>query len=57
MRIVEDEEKALEIYRDLSLKFTSDIDDIDSEIKKFAKATLCCELQPEHITEKIVNEA
>lgn len=57
MRIVEDEEKAVEIYRKLSLKFTSDIDYIDSEIEKFAKATLCYELRPEHITGKIVNEA
>ena len=57
MRIVEDEEKALEIYRKLSFKFTSDIDYIDSEIQKFAKTTLCYELQPEQITGKIVNEA
>jgi nitroimidazol reductase NimA-like FMN-containing flavoprotein (pyridoxamine 5'-phosphate oxidase superfamily) len=56
MRIVDDEEKAIEIYRKLSLKFTSDMDYIESEIKKFAKATLCYELQPEHITGKIVNE-
>ena len=56
MRIVDDEEKTLEIYRKLSLKFTSDMDYIESEIKKFAKATLCYELQPEHITGKIVNE-
>ena len=57
MRVVEDSEKAMEIYRKLSLKFTSDIDYIDSEIKKLAKATLCYELKPEHITGKIVNEA
>ena len=57
MRIVENEEKAIEIYRKLSLKYTSDIDYINSEIEKFAKATLCYELQPEHITGKIVNEA
>ena len=57
MRIVENEEKAIEIYRKLSLKYTSDIDYINSEIEKFAKATLCYELQPEHITRKIVNEA
>ena len=56
MRIVDDEEKAIEIYRKLSLKFTSDTDYIESEIKKFAKATLCYELQPEHIAGKIVNE-
>ena len=56
MIIVNDEEKAIEIYRKPSLKFTSDMDYIESEIKKFAKATLCYELQPEHITGKIVNE-
>ena len=57
MHIVEDADKAAEIYRKLSLKFISDTDYIDSEIEKFAKATLCYELQPEHITGKIVNEA
>lgn len=57
MHIVEDSEKTAEIYRKLSLKFTSDIDYIESEIKKFAKATVCYELRPEHITGKIVNEA
>ncbi len=57
LHIVEDSEKALETYRSLSLKFTSDIEYIDSEIEKFAKNTLCYELQPEHITGKIVNEA
>ncbi len=55
--IVDDSEKAVEIYRNLSLKFTSDIDYIDSEIEKFANATLCYELHPELITGKIVNEA
>ena len=54
--IVENE-KALEIYRKLSLKFTNDTDYIESEIEKFAKNTLCLELRPEHITGKIVNEA
>ena len=55
--IVEDLEKSIEIFRRLSLKFTSDIEYIDSEIQKFAKDTLCYELRPEHITGKIVNEA
>ena len=50
-------EKALEIYRKLSLKFTADTEYIESEIEKFAKNTLCLELRPEHITGKIVNEA
>lgn len=55
--IVEDSEKTAKIYRKLSLKFTTDIGYIDSEIEKFANNTLCYELQPEHITGKIVNEA
>ena len=55
--IVEDLEKSIEIFRRLSLKFTSDMEYIDSEIQKFAKATLCFELRPEHITGKIVNES
>ena len=55
--IVEDLEKSIEIFRRLSLKFTSDIEYIDSEIQKFAKDTLCYELRPEHITGKMVNES
>ncbi len=57
MHIVEDLEKADKIYRRLSLKFTSDMEYIDSEIQQFAKETLCYELRPEHITGKIVKEA
>ena len=55
--VVEDEAVALNVYRKLSLKFTADTDYIDSEIQKFARATLCYELRPEHISGKIVNEA
>lgn len=55
--VVEDEAVAQNAYRKLSLKFTSDTDYIDSEIQKFARATLCYELRPEHISGKIVNEA
>lgn len=57
MYIVEEIEKTVEIFRKLSLKFTSDMEYIDSEIKKFAKDTICYELRPEHITGKIVNES
>lgn len=57
IHIIEDTEKSVGIFRSLSLKFTSDIEYIDSEIKKFAKDTVCYELKPEHITGKIVNEA
>ena len=54
---VDNTDKAAEIFRRLSLKFTEDTDYIDSEIRKFAKATVCYELRPEHITGKIVNES
>ena len=57
IHVVEDSEKSVEIFRRLSLKFTSDLKYIDSEIQKFAKDTVCYELQPEHITGKIVNES
>lgn len=57
IHIVEDLKKADEVYRRLSLKFTSDIEYIEAEIKNFAKNTVCYELRPEHITGKIVNEA
>ena len=55
--VAKDYDKAVEAFRQLSLKFTSDIEYIDSEIQKLAKATLCYELRPEHITGKLVNES
>ena len=55
--VVEDRERAIEVFRCLSLKFTSDVGYIESEIEKFAEATLCLELRPEHITGKMVNES
>jgi len=57
IHIVEDPQRALQIFRSLSLKFTSDTEYIDSEIEKFADATICYELRPEHITGKIVSES
>lgn len=55
--LVEDVDKSVDVFRRLSLQFTSDMEYIDSEIEKFAQATLCYELRPEHITGKIVNES
>lgn len=55
--IVEDFEKSMEICRRLSLKFTDDIEYIESEIIKSGAATVCYELRVEHITGKIVNES
>ena len=57
MKIVDDLEKTVDICRKLSLKFTDDMDYIEKEIESFAKATLCYELTPEHMTGKLVNEA
>lgn len=57
IHIVEDCETSLDIFRRMSLKYTSDIEYIESEIQKYAKGTLCYELRPEHITGKIVNES
>lgn len=54
---VENSEKAMEICRRLSLKFTDDLGYIESEIRNFGNATLCYELRPEHITGKTVNES
>lgn len=54
---VNDFERSMEICRHLSLKYTSDTEYVESEIKKFGEATLCYELRPEHITGKIVNES
>jgi len=54
---VEDHEKAMGICRSFSLKYTQDIEYIESEIQKFGNATLCYELRPEHITGKLVNES
>ncbi len=57
MRVIEDVDQTVDICRRLSLKFTDDLDYIEKEIASFAKATLCFELTPEHITGKLVNEA
>lgn len=55
--VVEDADKSNEIYRQLSLKFTSDAEYIESEIAKFAAATVCYELRPDYVSGKIVNES
>lgn len=57
MKVVDDFDKTVDICRKLSLKFTDDMDYIEKEIASFAKATLCYELTPEHITGKLVNES
>lgn len=56
IKIVEDFNKAVEICRNLSLKFTKDTSEIDIMIEKYAKNVMCLELTCEHITGKRVTE-
>ena len=55
VRIVEDHDRAMEISRQLSYKFTRDERYIEEEIRRSGPATLCLELIPEHMTGKRVN--
>lgn len=56
MSIVEDGERAIELCRRLSYKFTEDESYIEDEIRRCAKATLVMEMTIEHMTGKLVNE-
>ena len=56
IEIVEDFDKAMEICRNLSLKFTKDTSEIDIMIQKYGKNVMCLELTPEHITGKTITE-
>ena len=56
VNFIDDCEKALDISRKLSYKFTSDESYIDYEIEHSGKNVLCFELVPEHISGKLVNE-
>ena len=57
VRIVEDRDRALDICRRLSLRFTSDIRYIEDEISGHGDRVLVFELIPEHMTGKLVTEA
>lgn len=54
---INDKERIIEISRLLSLKFTSDENYIENEIKQYADNTALFCITPEHITGKRVNEA
>ena len=56
LHLVEDQEKAADVYRSLSLKFHSDLEHINAQIAQFAHVTRCYELRPAHIAGKIVCE-
>ena len=57
VQIIEDHERALDICRRLSYKYTSDTAYIEKEIEAAGAAVLVFELIPEHMTGKLVNEA
>lgn len=57
IEFVEDYDKAMDISRRLSRKFTDNEEYIENEVSKYGRNTLVFALVPEHITGKIVNEA
>ena len=57
VEFVEDREKALEICRGLTRRFTKDEKYIEDEIRKAGAAVQVFALVPEHITGKRVHEA
>jgi nitroimidazol reductase NimA-like FMN-containing flavoprotein (pyridoxamine 5'-phosphate oxidase superfamily) len=57
IHIVEDHTKALELTRQLSLKYTRDEDYIQKEIDSYGSEVLVFALEPEHITGKITKES
>jgi nitroimidazol reductase NimA-like FMN-containing flavoprotein (pyridoxamine 5'-phosphate oxidase superfamily) len=56
LEVVADRERALEITRRLSRKFTADEAYIDDEIRHSGPGVLVFRLIPEHMTGKLVNE-
>ena len=56
LKAVEDHDRALEISRRISYKFTDDEKYIEDEIIHGGPAVFCFELIPEHVTGKLVTE-
>lgn len=56
LEVVEDHERALDISRKLSLKFTQDEQYIEHEVVHSGPGVLVFALIPEHITGKLVHE-
>jgi len=57
IQILEDPQQAIDITRQLSLKYTDDIAFIEREIQESGRNVLVFRLMPEHITGKLVNES
>ena len=56
-RIVEENDRVVEITRKLSRKYTADEEYIEEEIRKYGAGTLLTEMETEHMTGPLVNEA
>ena len=56
LELVADHEKALEISRQISYKFTDDIDYIEEEVRNSGAKVLCFALVPDHLSGKRVHE-
>lgn len=52
-----DYDRAMEVSRKLSYKYTTDSSYIEKEVMVSGPNTLCLELVPEHMSGKLVNEA
>lgn len=57
IEFIEDHNKAIDISRRLSYKFTDDNSYIENEIERSGPGVLVFALVPEHMTGKLVNEA
>ncbi|MBP3348894.1 MAG: pyridoxamine 5'-phosphate oxidase family protein, partial [Clostridia bacterium] len=54
---IDDLDQVIDICRKLSYKYTNDDSFIEGEIKTFGRATLCYEMEIEHMCGKLVNES
>ena len=57
IQIIEDSDRAIELTRHLSYKYTSDTSYIEEEISRYSAGLLVFALVPEHITGKLVKES
>ncbi len=57
IRIVEDQDKAVEMIRRFGNKYTEDSAYVEKELKESIHHAYCLELIPEHMTGKLVNES
>ena len=57
MKVVEDQDKIVEICTSIGQKFTDDKEYLEDELQRALPRVLCLELTPEHMTGKRVKES